>query len=362
MIPGPTECHEAVLNIMSQPTVSHLDPTAFAPIFGEVIKMMRKVVVTETAQPFIVSGSCSLGWDMLINLLEKGNDVLIINTGYFGDQVAKWFNFVRTGVRADLKRISEVVKSISPDALIAVDGVCSVGVEEMQFDKWHLDVVITGTQKGLSAPPGLCVVVVSQHALNVSKHRKTPVPLYYANWNHWRPSKYSTFISCGSSFVKMTMQNTTVMEAYEAGHVKYFATPSVPLIFALYESLKLATKLPMETRVGIHHQVAANFRKEINAMGLKLMVRREEYAANSVTTVWLPPDISAEQLVSRMAKRGILIGPGVHKDCATKYFRVGHMGISAVETNRKHMTMVLNALRRSFTELGFHVQQMKQNL
>jgi alanine-glyoxylate transaminase/serine-glyoxylate transaminase/serine-pyruvate transaminase len=50
-----------------------------------------------------------------------------------------------------------------------------------------LDVLITGSQKGLGVPPGLSIVVASQKALQVVQDRKTPVPSYYSNWNKWLP-------------------------------------------------------------------------------------------------------------------------------------------------------------------------------
>lgn len=74
---------------MSTPATSHVDPL-FVPIFGESIEMVRDVVLTKTAQPFIVSGSCTLGWDMMVNLLEQGDEVLALNTGYFGDHFSEW--------------------------------------------------------------------------------------------------------------------------------------------------------------------------------------------------------------------------------------------------------------------------------
>lgn len=95
-----------------------------------------------------------------------------------------------TGVLSDIKSVAEIVKANSPETLVVVDGVCSVGSEEIRFDEWNLDVVITGSQKGLGVPPGLSIVIASPHAIEVFKSRKTPVPSYYSNWNKWIPSKY----------------------------------------------------------------------------------------------------------------------------------------------------------------------------
>ena len=83
-----------------------------------------------------------------------------------------------------------------------MDAVCSVASEEIRFDDWGLDVVISATQKGLGVPPGLSVVMASKRAIEVTNSRDTPVSSYYINWQRWGP----------------------IMQAYEAGNPKYFAT------------------------------------------------------------------------------------------------------------------------------------------
>lgn len=94
-----------------------------------------------------------------------------------------------TGVLSNVQSIAEVVREVSPDTLVVVDGVCSVGCEELRFDEWGLDIVLTASQKALGCPPGLAVVMVSRRAVEIFKARKTRVPNYYANWNKWLPSK-----------------------------------------------------------------------------------------------------------------------------------------------------------------------------
>lgn len=48
-----------------------------------------------------------------------------------------------------------------------MDGVCSVGSEDIRFDDWGLDIVLTASQKGLGTPPGLSIVVASPRAIKV---------------------------------------------------------------------------------------------------------------------------------------------------------------------------------------------------
>jgi aspartate aminotransferase-like enzyme len=63
--------------------------------------------------------------------------------------------------------VAEAVKKVSPDTLVVLDAVCAVASEEIQMDNWGIDVVITASQKGLSAPPGLSIVIASQKAMKV---------------------------------------------------------------------------------------------------------------------------------------------------------------------------------------------------
>jgi alanine-glyoxylate transaminase / serine-glyoxylate transaminase / serine-pyruvate transaminase len=74
-----------------------------------------------------------------------------------------------TGVLSDAKEITEIVKRVSPETLVVLDGVCSVASEEIQMDKWGIDVVMTASQKGLGIPPGLSILVASKNAIKVCR-------------------------------------------------------------------------------------------------------------------------------------------------------------------------------------------------
>lgn len=191
----------------------------------------------------------ALGWDMVAaNLVEPGENALVLNSGYFGDSFAECletygakvdqvkapigekpsvsqieealktkkykvsmfatrkvlsinlivcFCFAQvltfthvdtsTGVLSDAKEIAATVKRVSPETLVILDGVCSVGSEEIRFDDWGIDVVIAASQKGLGCPPGLSITCASQRALKVLEERKTPVTSYFASWKKWLP-------------------------------------------------------------------------------------------------------------------------------------------------------------------------------
>jgi alanine-glyoxylate transaminase/serine-glyoxylate transaminase/serine-pyruvate transaminase len=204
----------------------------FVNCFGEVLTTLRKLFQTSdpASQPFVISGSGTLGWDQVAaNLIEPGEEALVLHTGYFADSFAdcletygakatqlkapigerpqldeieqalgeKSYKLLTvthvdtsTGVLSDIKTLREVVNKVSPETLIVVDGVCSVGSEEIKFDEWGLDVVLTASQKGISCPAGLSIVMASGRALETFKNRKTPPTSYFASWKNWLPSAY----------------------------------------------------------------------------------------------------------------------------------------------------------------------------
>ncbi len=94
-----------------------------------------------------------------------------------------------TGVLSEIKGLSELVHRVSPETLVVVDGVCSVGSEEIAFDDWGIDVVLTASQKGIGCPPGLSIVMCSGRAIEVSRSRKTPPSSYFASFKNWLPSR-----------------------------------------------------------------------------------------------------------------------------------------------------------------------------
>lgn len=70
-----------------------------------------------------------------------------------------------TGVISDVENMTKLVKSLHPETLVAVDGVCSLAAEELNMDAWGVDIVMTASQKALGVPPGLCIIVASQQAM-----------------------------------------------------------------------------------------------------------------------------------------------------------------------------------------------------
>lgn len=374
MIPGPIEFDDEVLTAMSHPAEAHTS-TAFIKTFQETLKLVRNVFISTdaTAQGFVIAGSGTLGWDFVgANLIEQGESALVLNTGYFSDSFAdalsvyggavdqlkapvgdkptleqleaalkaKSYKIVTithvdtsTGVLSDVKAISEVVKRVSPDTLVIVDGVCSVAVEELRFDEWNLDFVLTASQKGVGAPSGLSIFFASAKALEVVEKRKTPVASYFASIPRWLP----------------------IMKAYESGNPAYFATPAVQNVYSLLASLRQFATSPeqLNARFATHIATSDKVKDAIGALGLKTVSIHRESSAHGMTAVYLPEGITNAQLLPLILQKGVQLAGGIHKDIVTKYFRIGHMGISAVSPNIDHVDKVLSAVSESLKELGY---------
>lgn len=351
--------------------MSHVSP-AFVAVFGECLEMLRKVFLTKdpASQPFIISGSGSLGWDLVAcNMVEQGDDVLVLHTGYFADSFTDCFESygvnakqlkapvggrpsleeveaalkekkykmitithtdTSTGVLSDVKGIAALVKRVSPETLICVDAVCSAACEEIQFDEWGIDVVLTASQKAIGVPAGLCILMVSGRGIKAYENRQSPPGVYFASFKRWIP----------------------IMQAYEGKQAKYFATPAVQLIYALKASLTEILAKPMSERFADHIKASDYVKEAIIKMGLKQIALKPEFAAHGMTAVYTPNDMPVGELMPKFSSRGVVFAAGLHKEIATKYFRIGHMGVS-VDFSRGHLDKALKAVKEGLAEVGY---------
>lgn len=376
MIPGPCEFHEDVLKVVGEASPSHVAPS-FIEEFGATIGMLRKVFLTSTGQPFVIAGSGSLGWDFVAcNLLEPGEKALICNTGYFSDSWAMCIKAYKgqvvnlqmpvgaavcpkmleaalkkekykivcltqvdtsTGVKNDIKTLASIVKKIQPECLVTVDGVCAFAAEELQFDDWGIDAALTGSQKALGVPPGLMVCVMSQKALRAVKSRNTPILSYFANAAHWLP----------------------IMQAYEERKAAYFATPAVTLIRGLYVACKKLLDIGMEQVFDRHLKTSLAFKAACYSMGLSLVATDKKHAANTLSAIKFPEGVTKASLLPKISKRGVILAGGLHKKIKMTYFRVGHMGLSAIDPKRQHMVTVIEAIEGALIECGKKIEKGK---
>lgn len=320
------------------------------------------------AQPLVISGSGTLGWDLVAaNLIEAGEDALVLHTGYFGDSfaacletygvqttqlrapvgsasslaeveqalAAKPYRLLTithvdtsTGVRNDVRAIAALARRVSPQTLIVVDGVCSVGCEELAFDAWDLDVVLTASQKAIGCPPGLSIVMCSARALDRFHARSTRPAAYYASLANWLP----------------------IMRNYESLKPSYFATPPTQLVHALHTTLSQITARPMAARFADHARVSLKVKSAVAALGLRQLAADPDAQAHGMTAIYLPDGLTPPDVLPGLMKRGVVFAAGLHKDIASKYIRFGHMGVSVTDESRGDIDRALSALKEAVDE------------
>ncbi|MEM3443093.1 MAG: alanine--glyoxylate aminotransferase family protein, partial [Candidatus Bathyarchaeia archaeon] len=309
---------------------------------------------------FVIAGSGTLALEMAIaNLIEPGDKILNVVTGYFGEYFFKisrahgaspkilevpWGKPIRpenvkaalkeddykavtvthvetsTGVANPIREIGEVVKEYS-DAFYVVDTVCSLGGMDIKVDEWGIDVCVSGSQKCIGVPPGLALLSVSNDVIKFLEDRKSPVDFWYGDFKNWLP----------------VMRDPS----------QYFATPPVNMIYALHKALKNILKEGLENRFRRHHIIAEAFRASMETLNLKL-VAEKGYAADTVTAVYYPNGIDDVAFRNEMRSRGVVVA-SMLGPLKGKGFRVGHMG----NINQNDIISTIGAIEATLRHLGY---------
>lgn len=346
MGPGPSDVHPRVLAACARPTVGHLDPS-FVGLMDDVQDLLRYAFKTNNTLTMPVSAPGSAGMETcLVNLVEPGDTVVVAKNGVFGGRMAsiveriggrvvlvedvwgapvdpqkvadalkanpgtKALAFVHaetsTGARSDAKTLAAIAHE--HDALAIVDTVTSLGGIELDVDGWALDAVYSGSQKCLSAPPGLSPITFSDRAVDVVKSRKTPV----VSW-----------------FLDLTL----VMGYWGSGAKRsYHHTAPVNAIYGLHEALVMLAEEGLENawaRHRTHHEALA---AGLEKLGISYVVDAE-YRLPQLNAVRFPEGVDDAATRRALLDRfGLEIGGGLG-DLAGKVWRIGLMGAAATEKN-----------------------------
>mgnify|MGYP006271994651 FL=1 len=219
LTPGPTPIHPRALDAMQWPMRGHMDAEVFAYNDAIVADLRTLYGAADDAFASLLAGTGSLGMEAgLANLLEPGERLLVAVNGVFGERmvemgrrlgaevhevrapvgrpidpadvaaalrhgapkvVAVVHGETSTGVLNPLPEIAEIVRGSG--ALLSVDAVTTVGMMPFDMEGLGVDYAYTGSQKCLSAPPGLAPVVYSRRAMEAIAARRVPVTTWYAD-------------------------------------------------------------------------------------------------------------------------------------------------------------------------------------
>lgn len=353
MGPGPSDVHPRVLRAMSTPLVGHLDPE-FLTVMDDIKTMVQETLQTKNPLTFVVSAPGSAGMETcLVNLLEPGDEAVICIHGVFGTRMAdiaercgakvikveaawgtpidpedvkkalagckpKLIAIVHaetsTGVLQPLEEISKMTKEAG--ALLVVDAVTSYCGAELKVDDWGIDALYSGSQKCLSAPPGLSPVTFSQAAIDVLDNRKTKVQSWFFD--------------------------LTMVKNYWAGAKRaYHHTAPVSAMFAMREALRIVLEEGLENRIARHQKNHELLRDGLETMGFKYLVEKQ-YRLPMLNAVVIPEGVDEANVRKRLLEEyNLEIGGGLGP-FAGKIWRIGLMGESSTPN---HINMLLAALK-----------------
>lgn len=360
MGPGPSDVYPEVLAAMARPTIGHLDP-AFVEFMDELNQRLRYVFQTENAVTLPISAPGSAGMECcLVNLLEPGDEIVIAINGVFGtrlNEIARrcganpiavefeWgtpvdpgriedtlkahpnamaLAFVHsetsTGVRSDAQTLCKLARQYG--CLSIVDTVTTLGGIELRVDDWGIDAIYSGTQKCLSAPPGLSPVSFNDAAMAKIQARKSPPQSWFLDMNlltgYWGPGAKRA----------------------------YHHTAPINSLYALDEALRILQREGLENSWDRHATNHQKLRAGIEAMGLEFYVE-EDYRLPQLNAVKVPDGVDEAGVRSFLLDEfNLEIGAGLGP-LAGKIWRIGLMGASSTG---KHVELCLDGLKAALDQ------------
>lgn len=338
MTPGPTQIHEDVRWAMSKNiTNPDLDPNFFE-YYKETCDKLKKLLNTKE-DVLILDGEGILGLEAACaSLIEPGDRVLCIDNGIFGkgfgdfakiygakviyfeedyrnpidleklkkflekDHDFKLATLVHcetpSGITNPIDKICPLLKEYG--IISVVDSVSAIGGEPVEVDKWQIDMILGGSQKCISASPGLTFLSISKIAWDAILNRKTPIASFYCNlaiWRNWYQEKWFPYTQPISDIygldcaVDRILQNNDYIER--------------------------------------HKKIGEAVRKAIIKSGLKLYPMNGY--SNTVTTMLVPEGVTFDQINNHMLEKHNIMIAGAFDYLKDKVIRIGHMGENCYE-------------------------------
>ncbi|MBI4597560.1 MAG: alanine--glyoxylate aminotransferase family protein [Candidatus Omnitrophica bacterium] len=354
LTPGPTPLPPQVREALGRPIIHHRT-AAYRALFKRAMAGMKTAMQTANDVVCLTSSGTGAMEAAVVNLLSPGDEAIVILGGKFAERweklckafcvkattipvaygdpvdpqkVAEALNThpnanavfatlceTSTGVVNDIKAIAALTRN-SP-AVLVVDAISGLLADDCKTDEWGIDVVVTGSQKGLMLPPGLAFLSLSTRAWALVDQSKTP--RFYTDLRLYKKS--------------LADDDTPF-------------TSAVSTVIALDEALKLILSTGVAQQIARCASMAEATRAGAKALGLTLFSKRP---SNGVTAINVPAGIDGKKLTKTMYERSHVMVAGGQGEMEGKIFRFAHMGFISPED----IAAGLTALEGALTELGY---------
>ncbi len=334
MIPGPVPVAPRILRAMSKPIIGHRSKE-FGDLYNECRTILQELFGTKN-DIYVISGSGTCAMEAAVgNVIAEKDTLVTVENGKFGERFREigelygkvkpvkfdWtkgesieldkvesalaegakaitlvHNDTSVGIKNPAKEIGELAKKYG--ALFIMDGVTTIGGDEVLVDKWNVDLAVVGSQKCIGAPPGLSAISVSKKAWEAIVEN----PPYYMDLEAYKKSA-----------------------GKETAQTPY--TPALPLFFALHEALRIVKEEGLEARIKRHARYAEAIRAAAEAMDIEMFPKLNKYSrySNTVTAMKIPTGIDDKKLRGGMKELGVQVSGG-QGQLEGKIFRIGSMG------------------------------------
>jgi alanine-glyoxylate transaminase/serine-glyoxylate transaminase/serine-pyruvate transaminase len=350
--PGPSPVARRVMDAMTAPVLSHLDPEMMTILDDIRQRLDTAFHASEGSLSIAISGTGTSGMEAAVaNTVRPGTRAIAVVGGYFGDRLAQMLaRYGASVTRVDvewgracdparlevalhegadlvtmvhaetstgvLNPVSEMCAVASArGAMTIVDAVTSLGAHPVDARAWGADVVYSCTQKGLGAPSGLAPITFSKRARDFRLQAEGSRSFYF---------------------------DLALLEDYWLNR-KYHHTISAPLVYALREALVAVADEGLAARWERHRSNHLALAARLETLGLRLLPPAGERLW-SLNAVSVPDRIDEARIRKRLIDEyNIEIGAGLGP-LAGKIWRVGLMGSGSTRENVERLTGALETL------------------
>ena len=363
LTPGPSSIDPRVYRALAMPLVGHVDPW-FRGCMDETQLLLRQIFQTENRITMPLSSSGSGGIEAsVVNVLEPGDEAIVAVNGAFSERMydiatratskvskveapygrpveagdvrraaqgrkIKMIGLAQgetsTGVLTEIAAFRKVADEAG--ALLVVDTVASLAAVPLHVDRERVDVCFSGSQKAISAPPGMSPITVSPAAEELFRRRKSKVQSWYFDL-------------------------TTAMNYWGKDRL-YHHTPPISLIYALREAMRLVLEEGLAARWERHCVNQLALIAGLEAMGLALLVQKPADRLPTVTAVMVPGGVEEGKVRSQLLDEFNIEIAGGFGALKGKIWRVGLMGYCSQKPN---VLLFLAALEKCLRDQGFRL-------
>ncbi len=333
LTPGPSKVPVELCEVLGKPIIHHRTPQ-FQLVLKEVAEGLRKVINTTSDVYLLASSGTGAMEAAVANLLSPGDKAITCEYGKFGERWAslvkaykcvpiilkiEWGKAVTaedikkalaenpdvkavfltqcetsTSATPDLASIGAVVKGTK--AVLVADSVSALGTEPMKMDEWGVDVVCSGSHKGLMLPPGVGIVAVSAKAIAMIE-ASTNVRFYF----DLRKAR------------KALAETDTPF------------TPAISIVIALNEAVKMLLAEGLDKKQAYYLKMAQAVWAATEAIGLKVYAD-PKFRSRALTAILVPEALNPKKLVKTMRDVHGITMAGGQGDLDGKVVRIAHMG------------------------------------